>query len=206
MTETLTPEAIISSADPSLSEHWDNRTPKEKQWTEFYKAVDSIKIGLLGTYRPGIGPVARSMAFVKRNGPDFIFIGNINSQKFRDLEANQECSITFQDSKSQDWVCVSGTATTADSTDPRVRDLYRPGMKAWFADLGDGVHTGTVDDPRRALIEVRAKYIIYWKTMVESLGFIKEVAQAAMSGKVASTGLCRQFTEGEIEQERVRAC
>lgn len=204
MPETPQAEDPYSHADPSITELWDTKTPLEKQWTEFYKTVDSMKVGLLGTYRPGIGHVARSMVVVKRNGPDFIFISNINTQKFRDLEASKECSITFQDSSTQDWVSVSGVATTTDNTDPRLRDLYSPGMKAWFGDLGDGVHTGTVDDPRRALIEVKARYITYWKTTVGSLGFVKEIAQAAMSGKVAAIGLCRRFFEEEIEQERVK--
>ncbi|KAI9691209.1 MAG: hypothetical protein M1822_008829 [Bathelium mastoideum] len=203
MPESLTREVELQT-DPSTTFHYDTQTPKERQWAEFYKAVDTMKIGLLGTYRPGIGPVARSMVVMRRTGPDFVFVSNIHSQKFRDLEASKECSITFQDSNSQNWISISGIATIADNTDPRVRDLYSPGMKAWFGDLGDGVHTGTVEDPRRALIEVKSKYITYWKTTVGSLGFMEEIAQAAMTGKVAATGVCREFPEDEIEQERAK--
>ena len=206
MPETSEAEEVYPHTDPSITELWDTETPKEKQWAEFYKEVDRMKIGLLGTYRPGIGPVARSMVVVKRNGPDFLFISNMHSQKFTDLKASNECSITFQDSSTQDWVSVSGIATTTDNTDPRIKDLYSPGMKAWFGDLGDGVHTGTVEDPRRALIEVRAKYIAYWKANVGKLGLVKEIAQAAMTGKVAAIGFCRRFFEDEIEQERAKHC
>ena len=207
MPEPLKRDEVKTHTDVSFVRHYlDTQTPIQQQWAEFYKAVDSMKIGLLGTYRPGIGPVARSMVVVKRNGPDFIFVSNIHSQKFRDLEASKECSITFQNSSSQDWISISGIASTRDNTDPRLRDFYSPGMKAWFADLGDGVHTGTADDPRRGLIEVRAKYITYWKTTVGSFGFMKEVAQAAMTGKVATTGICREFLEEEIELERASSC
>lgn len=53
-----------------------------------------------------------------------------------------------------------------------------------------------------ALIEVKAKYIAYWKATVGMLGFVKEVAQASMTGKVADTGVQRQFGEEDIEAMR----
>ncbi len=53
-----------------------------------------------------------------------------------------------------------------------------------------------------ALIEVKAKYISYWKSTVGMLGFVKEVAQASMTGEVAQTGVMRQFVEEDIERMR----
>lgn len=53
-----------------------------------------------------------------------------------------------------------------------------------------------------AIIELKAKYISYWKATVGTLGFIKEVAQASMTGKVADTGAQRQFVEEDIEAMR----
>ncbi|KAI9703974.1 MAG: hypothetical protein M1820_005756 [Bogoriella megaspora] len=191
MSESPKSEEAASQSEP----------PKSQQWAEFYKAVDRLKIGLLGTYRQGVGPVSRAMV-PWRNGPDFMFIANINSQKFKDLEASKECQITFQDSSTQDWICISGIATTADNKDPRIKELYTPGLKAWFADLGDGIHTGGADDPRMALIELHAKYITYWKVTVGSFGFMKEITQATMTGKVAKTGIMRTFEEEDIEAER----
>lgn len=71
-----------------------------------------------------------------------------------------------------------------------------------FGDLGDGVHTGGPEDPRMALIEIKSKYIVYWKSTVGKLGFMKEVGQAAMTGKVAQNGVQRQFTEDVIQGMR----
>jgi len=34
-------------------------------------------------------------------------------------------------------------------------------VKAWFGDLGDGIHDGSGNDPRMALIEVKSNYITY---------------------------------------------
>ena len=35
-------------------------------------------------------------------------------------------------------------------------------MKALFRDLGDGIHDGSANDPRMALIEVKSNYITHW--------------------------------------------
>jgi general stress protein 26 len=142
------------------------------------------------------------MAIAKRTGPDFLFLANAHSQKFSDLKANKEVQITFQDSKTQDWVSISGTATTASNTDSRIKELHNKGVQAWFGDLGDGKHDGGPDDPRMSLIEVKAKYIVYWLHQVGALGFMKEVGVAAMSGKVANTGVLRELKEAEIQQAR----
>jgi len=202
MPETLKKSTVDSKTDPSVSAQWDDKTPKSEQIQDFYKTVDGLKIGLLTTIRDGIGPVSRSMAVAKREGPDFLFLANKHSNKFTDLEKNKTAQVTFQNSSSQDWVSVSGTVTTADNDDPRIKDLYSKGTAAWFGDLGDGVHNGTAEDPRMALIEVKAKYISYWKSTVTTLGFVKEVAQASLTGSVANTGLQRQLLQDDLESMR----
>lgn len=143
-----------------------------------------------------------SLTPYQREGPDFLFLANAHSNKFIDLENNKTAQITFQNSSSQDWVSVSGIATTTSNSDPRIKELHSKSVAAWFGDLGDGVHNGTAEDPRMALIEVKAKYISYWKSTVTSLGFVKEVAQASFTGQVATTGLQRQFVQEDIEAMR----
>ena len=53
-----------------------------------------------------------------------------------------------------------------------------------------------------AIIELKAKYISYWKATVGTLGFVKEVAQASLTGQVANTGSQRQFMQEDIEAMR----
>ncbi|KAI4126812.1 MAG: hypothetical protein LQ347_004826 [Umbilicaria vellea] len=202
MPETLQSSDVSSKTDPSVSKQWDNETSKHDQIEDFYKIADGMKIGLLTTYRKTVGPVARSMAIAKREGPDFYFLANTHSQKFSDLEASKEVLLTFQNSSSQDWVSVTGTATTVSNNDPKIKELYTPMVSAWFGDLGDGVHNGTADDPRMAMIEVKSKYVAYWKKTVTSIGYMAEVAQAAMTGKVANTGVQRQLTEDDLQHAR----
>ncbi|KAI5207233.1 blue light-inducible protein-like protein Bli-3 [Aureobasidium subglaciale] len=192
---------ITEKNDPSVMRQWDEPDFSTK-FEEFYKIVDGLKIGLLGTYRPGVGPVTRSMALAKRTGPDFLFLANAHSQKFKDIEANKEVNISFQDTKSQDWISVTGTATTASNSDPRIKEVWSRGAAAWFGDLGDGVHNGTAEDPRMSLIEVKSKYISYYKTTVGAIGYLKEVVAANVTGGVANTGNLRQMKEDEISKAR----
>ena len=53
-----------------------------------------------------------------------------------------------------------------------------------------------------ALIEVKPHYIVYWKSTVSSLGFVKEVGVSAMTGKVANVGVLREFDSTDIEKMR----
>ena len=194
------------SGDPTVQKQWDRETPMAQQIEELYNTIDGQKFCMLNTYRPGTGPVGRSMGVAKRNGPDLLFFTNKNSQKFGDIKSSSgEVQVSFQDTKTQDWISITGKASVHGNDDPRVQELYGPILGAWFGDLGDGKHDASKDDPRIALIEVKASYIAYWKTQVGTLGFVKEVAGAALTGKVAVTGVLRQLTEKDIEQARKEA-
>lgn len=205
MPESLTKQEVSSKTDPAVAKQYDHDTPISEQIQDFYKTVDGLKTGLLTTIRPNIGPVSRSMAVAKRNGPDFLFLANRYSKKFSDLESDKTCQITFQNSSTQDWVSITGEATTVSNEDPRIKELWNPSAAAWFGDLGDGVHTGKPEDPRMSLIEVTAKYISYWKATVGTLGFVKEVTLGAATGKVAKTGVQRELGQGYIEKMRKEA-
>ena len=111
---------------------------------------------MMGTARPGVGPVHRSMAVAKRSGPDFLFLSNGHSQKFKDIEDVNIVSLSFQNSSNQDWASFTGKATTTSNDDPRIKEVWSRAAAAWFGDLGDGVHTGKADDPRMTLIEVKS--------------------------------------------------
>ncbi|PNS14870.1 hypothetical protein CAC42_2099 [Sphaceloma murrayae] len=188
--------------DPSVTKQYDSTTPADKQISDFFSIADGLKTCLLTTQRKGLGPVSRSMAVAKRDGPDFFFLTNKNSRKFEDLSADKTIQLTFQDSSSQNWASVTGKAVTTSNDDPRIKELINPFASAWFGDLGDGVHNGKAEDPRVSLIEVKAEYITYWQSTSSSLGFLKEIAEAALTGRVASTGVTRELKTAEIEQAR----
>ncbi|KAL8675465.1 MAG: hypothetical protein Q9168_000166 [Polycauliona sp. 1 TL-2023] len=202
MVKPLTQEDVDSKIDPSVSTQWDETTPKEEQFKDLYKIVDGLKGGLLTTIRPGVGPTSRAMAVAKRVGPDFLFLANNHSEKFKDLKNDKTAQVTFQNSSDMSWVSVTGEAVTTSNDDPRIKQVYSKGVNAWFGDLGDGVHTGMPEDPRMTLIEVKANHITYWKSTSTFPGFIKEVAQASMTGQVADTGINRKLTDKDIQNAR----
>ncbi|KAF2025055.1 hypothetical protein EK21DRAFT_104250 [Setomelanomma holmii] len=202
MPETLHQSEIDSKIDPSVSKQYDSETPVDQQIQDFYKIADGLKVGILNTYRNGVGPVGRSMAIAKRAGPDFLFLGNAHSKKFTDLEKNKEVQITFQNSKDQSWISVTGEAVTTSNSDPRIKDVWSQGTRAWFGDLGDGTHTGGPEDPRMTLIEVKSKYVGYYATDVSMLGMAKEVIVAAVTGGVANTGKLRELSEQDLQKAR----
>jgi general stress protein 26 len=142
------------------------------------------------------------MAVAKRTGPDFLFLANAHSAKFSDLKDNKEVQITFQDSKTQDWISVTGTATTTDNSDPRIKDVWSQPTRAWFGDLGDGKHTGGPEDPRMTLIEIKIRYVSYYLTEVGILGSAKEIVGAAVTGGIANTGKLRELDERDLEKAR----
>ncbi|KAI4126836.1 MAG: hypothetical protein LQ338_003546 [Usnochroma carphineum] len=202
MPEPLTKHQVDSKTDPSVATQWDETTPKEEQFKELYSIVDGLKSSLLTTIRPNVGPVSRSMAAAKRIGPDYLYLANIHSRKFEDLKHDKTVQITFQDQSTQNWVSITGEATTTDNADPRIKQVYSKGVNAWFGDLGDGIHTGGPEDPRMALIEVKANYIAYWKSTSTTLGFFKEVTHASLTGQVADTGVNRQLFDKDIQAAR----
>lgn len=142
------------------------------------------------------------MALARRDGPDLLFLSNTHSQKFQDLAQNNKVQITIQDTKSQDWASITGTATTCSNSDPRIKEVWSRGASAWFGDLGDGVHDGGPQDPRMALIEVKSEYVVYYLAETGALGYVKEVVVANVMGSVAKTGVLREIKGGELERAR----
>ncbi|KAL8746037.1 MAG: hypothetical protein Q9190_001904 [Brigantiaea leucoxantha] len=201
MPNPLTKSEVDAGNDPSVTKQYDTDTPIDQQFSDLYKIVDPLKGCLMTTIRPSAGPTSRAMAVAKRVGPDFLFIANINSRKFSELDKDPTIQLTFQNS-SMDWVSISGKATTRSNDDPRIKEVYSKGVNAWFGDLGDGIHTGMPEDPRMALIEVKSHYITYWKGTRTSAGFVKEVAQASLTGQVADTGVQRELKDDSIQMAR----
>jgi general stress protein 26 len=167
--------------------------------------ADDLQFCLLATQRPNIGAVSRSMAVAKRLGPDFYFLADKNSTKFEDLKNSKEVQITFQDSKTQNWISVSGEASVTENDDPRIEKYWSKGTSVWFGNLGDGQHDGGPKDPRITLIEVKSRYIAYWKKTVSSAGFAKEIGVAAATGRIADTGVTRELTKDDIATARDQA-
>lgn len=80
-----------------------------------------------------------------------------------ELEYDPHVNVSFYDPSTTNWISVSGTAKL--STDPNlVKQYWNASLKAWFGDLGDGVHKGDENDPRVSVIEVVPEQVSLSKT------------------------------------------
>ena len=55
MPEQLKQSEVTSKTDPSVSKQLDTESSLETKTKDLYEIVDGLKIGILGTYRPGVG-------------------------------------------------------------------------------------------------------------------------------------------------------
>jgi hypothetical protein len=83
-----------------------------------------------------------------------------------------------------------------------VRKYYSPSLKAWVGDLGDGVHDGGPEDPRIAIIKIRAVSATYALQRGTAMSRGLEMAKGALTGHTAHNVKLRDITEEEFEQYR----
>jgi hypothetical protein len=55
MPESLKKEEVERKVDPSVAKQLDTESSLETKTKDLYDIVDGLKIGILGTYRPGVG-------------------------------------------------------------------------------------------------------------------------------------------------------
>lgn len=79
---------------------------------------------------------------------------SVDSGKLDDLIADPQVNLAYYKDSSREYVSISGLAhVTQDKA--LIHQLYKPDWKAWLGDEG-GDRNGGPDDPRIALIEVKA--------------------------------------------------
>src|SRR4029453_6891842 len=120
---------------------------------KLYELIDEIEIAMMTTRRPDGHLESRAMATQKRAaGADLWFVSPGATAQGRDVEADPPVNLAYYKDRTREWVSVSGLATVSRDRD-KIRELYAPDWKIWFAGDGDPRH-GTADDPRLVLIAV----------------------------------------------------
>lgn len=71
-----------------------------------------------------------------------------------EVKQDQAVNISFCAPTSGDWVSVSGQVTKQTNDREVVAKYYNPSIRAWFGDLGDGVHDGSEKDPRVSIMQI----------------------------------------------------
>lgn len=151
---------------------------------------------MLTTRSPDGKLASRAMHPATTEGLVFSFYQNTDSGKTEDIDSDPTVNVSFIDAKNGDWASISGKAVI-NKDRSKVKKHWSKSLEAWFDDKKDGVHTGDNNDPRVSLIDVHPEEIRYYTTSGK-LTFLKEVAQAAMSGDVASPGHLVILSKDEI--------
>lgn len=79
-----------------------------------------------------------------------------------------------------------------------IQRLYNPTVKAWFADKGDGVHDGSANDPRVAVLEVSIEEVRHFHQEKTVIGTVIDVVASTVKGETATPGDIRQISGEEI--------
>ena len=179
----------------------DNEVPLEKKLDDLYKLIDGIEIALMTTRRPDGHLVSRPMDTQKRTaGTDLWFVTDIEAHKLDELAVDPHVNLAYYNSRSREWVSVSGTAIISQDRN-LIRGLYKADWKIWFPDEG-GSRNGGPDDPRLALILVEAHSVVYSKQNRPTPLVLFEMAKALITGSAPKVADLRELDEGEHAQAR----
>jgi general stress protein 26 len=121
---------------------------------KLYTIIEDIGIAMMTTRRADGHLQTRPMANQKRGvaGADLWFVAREDSHALLDLQVDPHVNLAYRRERDNAWVSVSGIASLTRDRG-KIRQLYAPDWKIWFADDGDPRH-GTADDPRIVLIGV----------------------------------------------------
>ena len=158
------------------------KTSTAKKLDELYELIEEMEIAMMTTRRSDGMLFSRPMA-TQEHGPlaDLWFVTLIETGKVDQIHDDPNVSINYYNSKTREWVAVSGTATISQDRE-KIRELYAPDWKLWFSDEG-GNKDGGPDDPRLALILVDAHTVNYMKNKYSQPRTLFELARSAITGE-----------------------
>ncbi|KAG8864588.1 hypothetical protein FRB96_005092 [Tulasnella sp. 330] len=181
------------------AEEQPNLSPAQKL-KDLTSILSATKFAMLTTRNKSGCMHSRAMALASHEGLHFCFLSDKDSSKQEELDEVDQVNVSFIDTSSTNWVSVSGNAKTHQDRE-HIKQLYSPTTRAWFGDLGDGIHKGDAEDPRIVVIEVIPDSIRYWFTNKTKIGQTVEILSSAVTGSVASPGELRTITREEIQAQ-----
>ncbi|KAI5821209.1 hypothetical protein BZA77DRAFT_238139 [Pyronema omphalodes] len=191
------------NADPYKAANADNSNCSLKEKVEdLIKFAKAVKFCMMTTRQDLSGLlVSRCMAVADvEGGVDLCFHTNTETGKTDEIASDSHVNVAFI-KENGEWASISGLATIECDRE-KVRAHYTPSLKAWVGDLGDGIHDGGPDDPRIAIIKVKAITASYAFQKGNAITRGLEIAKGAVTGSTASNNKLREITEEELKQYR----
>ena len=152
-----------------------------------YDLIDDVEIAMMTTRRSDGHLESRAMATQRQApGADLWFVSAEGTAKLRDLEHDPHVNLGYYNSRTREWISVSGTATVSRSRE-KIHELYAPDWKLWFPEEGDPRH-GTSDDPRIVLIGVRVHAAVFLEIDKPRPVVLYEMAKGWLTGEMPQLG------------------
>ena len=162
---------------------------------KFYDLVDDIEIAMMTTRRSDGQLRSRAMANQKRAaGADLWFVTAEGTDKLADLAADPHLNLAYYRDSNKEWISVSGTATMSRDRG-KIRELYAPDWKVWFAEEGDSRH-GTADDPRIVLIGVTVHAAEFLEVNKSKPVLLYELVKGWLTGTEPEIGEMHELKSG----------
>jgi general stress protein 26 len=197
--------STLPHADPVREVNQDLKTSPDKKIEDLYHLIEGISVCMMTTRCENTGKlVSRAMSPRKPNPKipaDLWFFANNTTHKFEELKADPNVNLAFYKSGSAEWISVSGTAEIRNDRN-KIEELYAPDIKAWFGDLGDGVHNGSATDPRISLIFVKADTVHYSLKDTSMPVQMFNIAKGMITGEPPKVSSER----GEFRHRRLTRC
>ena len=182
----------------------DDDVSTEKKLDDLYELIEDMEVCMMTTRRFDGRLVSRPMALQQRKEgtADLWFMTSTETEKLDELEPQPDVNLGFYNSKTREWVSVSGRARVSQHKG-KIRELYKPDWKAWLGDRG-GEMDGGPNDPRIALIFVEAHSVEYLKKDRPALVQLFSFAKAMVTGDPPKMGDQRSVTPKELPHESGR--
>lgn len=149
--------------------------------------IKDIRIAMMTTQERDGDFHARPMATHEIDEQGYMWFFTYNdSNKVREIEANDRVSLGFSDTGSETYVATSGTAQIV-SDRQKINELWDDFLKTWFP--------GGKDDPRITLIKVATYQGEYWDRPGGKMMQLFEMAKGALTGDQDKTGRNEKFGE-----------
>ena len=160
----------------------------------FYDMVENIETAMMTTRRADGHLQSRAMANQKRaDGADLWFVTREDSAKLADLAHDSHVNLSYYKDSNREWVSVSGIATISRDRG-KIRELYAPDWKVWFAEEGDPRH-GTADDPRMVLIGVTVHAAVFLEITKPRPVLLYEMVKGWLTGTEPELGEMHTLTQ-----------
>jgi general stress protein 26 len=161
---------------------------------KFYSLIDDIEVAMMTTRRPDGHLESRPMANQKpAAGADLWFVTAEGTAKLRDLEADPHVNLAYYKEATREWISASGRAALSRDRQ-KIRELYAPDWKFWFAAEGDPRH-GTADDPRIVLIGVAVEAAVFMEVNKPRPVVLFEMVKGWLRGETPEIGEMHELTE-----------